>query len=53
LSDRETVELLREFYPEVTDLRAPLEGRAPLFSNRLARETIGWKPKRGWNDPEP
>jgi hypothetical protein len=29
--------------PGVQDVRAPLEGRAALISNRRAKELLGWK----------
>jgi nucleoside-diphosphate-sugar epimerase len=50
LSDRDTGELVRELYPEVTDLRADLRGRDPLFSNALAKELLNWKPMHAWRD---
>jgi hypothetical protein len=36
-------ELIRRFLPGVQDVRAPLEGRAALISNRRAKELLGWK----------
>ncbi|QHW32865.1 NAD(P)-dependent oxidoreductase [Paenibacillus rhizovicinus] len=50
LSQFDTSELLRECYPEVTDLRVPFDGREPLFSNRLAKETLNWRPEHFWSD---
>ncbi|MBO7747154.1 NAD(P)-dependent oxidoreductase [Paenibacillus sp. MWE-103] len=50
LSEIETAELLRACYPEAADLRQPFEGRAPLFSNALAKETLGWRPRYRWAD---
>ncbi|QHT63188.1 NAD(P)-dependent oxidoreductase [Paenibacillus lycopersici] len=49
LSAFDTSELLRECYPEVTDLRSEMTGREPLFSNRLAKETLNWRPEHFWS----
>ncbi|MDI4646850.1 NAD-dependent epimerase/dehydratase family protein [Cohnella hashimotonis] len=48
LSERDTSALIAEHYPEVTDIRADLGGRAPLFSNALAKETLNWRPIYKW-----
>lgn len=50
LSEIATVELLRECYPDIADLRSEFEGRTPLFSNRLAKETLDWSPRHCWSD---
>jgi nucleoside-diphosphate-sugar epimerase len=36
-------ELVRRFLPGVKDIRAPLDGRAALLSNRRAKDLLGWK----------
>lgn len=50
LSSFDTLDLLRECYPDVTDLRSDFAGREPLFSNRLAKETLDWQPQYRWSD---
>ena len=50
VSEFETSELLRACYPDVTDLRTSFAGREPLFSNRLAKETLDWHPQYRWSD---
>ncbi|NBD24660.1 NAD-dependent epimerase/dehydratase family protein [Paenibacillus glycinis] len=50
LSEFETSELLRACYPDVTDLRTDFAGREPLFDNRLAKETLDWRPQHRWSD---
>lgn len=52
LSETDTAELLREFYPDVTDLRGSLRGSAPLFDNSMAKEMLGWRPRYSWRDRE-
>ncbi|MBM7568555.1 NAD-dependent epimerase/dehydratase family protein [Paenibacillus sacheonensis] len=49
-SSVDTLELLRECCPDVTDLRSEFAGREPLFSNRLAKETLDWQPEHCWSD---
>lgn len=48
LSERDTLQLIAEHYPDVTDLRGDLSGTAPLFSNALAKEKLNWRPVRKW-----
>lgn len=48
LSELDTAQLIAEHYPDVTDLRGDLSGKAPLFSNALAKEKLKWHPVRKW-----
>lgn len=52
LSDWETDQLLKQFYPEVIDLRAPLQGRVAVVSNQLAKDVLNWRPQYSWTDRE-
>ncbi|SEU19166.1 NAD(P)-dependent oxidoreductase [Paenibacillus sp. NFR01] len=50
LSDWPTARLLDEFYPGVSDRRAPFAAREAVVSNRLAKETMDWRPRHSWRD---
>lgn len=43
----DSIALISEHYPGVTDIREPLTGSAALYSNRRAKEQLGWKPEYG------
>jgi len=43
-------ELLAARYPEVRDIREPLEGFESLLSNARAKRLLGWQPKHAWRD---
>ncbi|MCR2807059.1 NAD-dependent epimerase/dehydratase family protein [Paenibacillus soyae] len=50
LSDRETASLLKDYYPDVVDLRSSFQEREAIVSNRRAREVLGWSPRHSWSD---
>ncbi|WP_308635848.1 NAD-dependent epimerase/dehydratase family protein [Paenibacillus silvisoli] len=52
LSDWETERLLREFYPEVRDLRRSFAGREAIVSNEAACRVLNWKPEYSWQDSQ-
>jgi nucleoside-diphosphate-sugar epimerase len=42
--------LLSIGYPEVTDIRAPLDNFNTLLSNRKIKEVLNWRPVHSWRD---
>lgn len=48
--DIKSVELMRTRYPEVTDIRVPLDNYHTLLSNEKAKRLLGWKPIHRWRD---
>ncbi|WP_337099256.1 NAD-dependent epimerase/dehydratase family protein [Paenibacillus sp. YIM B09110] len=50
LSDRQTSELLKSFYPEVSVLKNDLPGRTSVVSNKMAQEVLNWRPLHSWAD---
>jgi len=48
LSAAGTSELMHNYFPEVTDIREPLEGQALIYSNRKAKRLLGWEPAHSW-----
>jgi len=47
-TEEATRDLLKRFLPGVTDIRAPLDGRASLIDTSKARRMLGWKPEHTW-----
>lgn len=43
-----TRQLLAEFYPHITDLRAPLQGTAGLVNCHKLKSMLGWRPRYDW-----
>ncbi|WP_067618954.1 NAD-dependent epimerase/dehydratase family protein [Alicyclobacillus acidiphilus] len=43
-------ELLKACYPNVTDIRVPLDGYDTLLSNKKAKQLLGWQPVYHWRD---
>jgi len=44
-----TMDVIRKFRPDLIPLiREPLEGHSTLFSNKLLKATVGWKPTMTW-----
>ncbi|NMO95079.1 NAD-dependent epimerase/dehydratase family protein [Paenibacillus lemnae] len=43
-------ELMAARYPDVTDLRGPMEGYETLLSNAKAKQLLGWQPKYRWRE---
>jgi nucleoside-diphosphate-sugar epimerase len=50
--ERPTVELLREFFPDVP-VRGEVVGTGSLFSTTAARADLGWRPTHSWRDEVP
>jgi nucleoside-diphosphate-sugar epimerase len=48
--DVKTRDLLAARYPNVTDVRAPLEGYETLLDSSKAKRLLGWAPKHRWRD---
>lgn len=42
-SDKTNGELIKQFFPNVKDVRVPLDGRAALFSNERCKQLLGWR----------
>ncbi len=47
-TEEDTRDLLERFLPTVTDIRAPLDGRASLINTSKARKMLGWQPEHTW-----
>ncbi len=45
-----TRELISRFTPEVTDIRAPLEGYESLIDTTKAKQMLGWEPECTWEE---
>ena len=44
-----TMEIIRRFRPDLIHvIKEPLEGHATLFSNKLLKAAVGWKPLQSW-----
>ncbi|TLS53908.1 NAD(P)-dependent oxidoreductase [Paenibacillus antri] len=50
MAEVETMELIKRYYPALTDIREPLEGHALIYTNRKARELLNWSPMHSWRD---
>jgi hypothetical protein len=37
-------------YPDVTDIRSPIDEYQTLYSNKKAKEVLGWQPIHKWRD---
>jgi nucleoside-diphosphate-sugar epimerase len=48
--DIKTRELLAARYPNVIDIRAPLDGFETLLDSSKAKQLLGWKPQRRWRE---
>ena len=47
-ADRPMDELLREFFPDVSDIRTPVSADTPLFDNRRAIAQLGFTARYRW-----
>jgi nucleoside-diphosphate-sugar epimerase len=45
-----SAELMKHGFPEVTDIRSPIDGHQTLLCNKKAKEMLGWKPVHFWRD---
>jgi nucleoside-diphosphate-sugar epimerase len=44
-----TMDIIKKFRPDLIPLiREPLDGHAALFSNKLLKSVVGWKPEKSW-----
>ncbi|MEK3912387.1 NAD(P)-dependent oxidoreductase [Paenibacillus sp. FSL H7-0331] len=50
LSDRDTEQLLDQFYPEVKDRRQRFAGREAIVSTEQAFRVLNWKAEHSWSD---
>ncbi|CAM3272212.1 NAD(P)-dependent oxidoreductase [Paenibacillus lupini] len=50
LSDLSTELLIKQFYPDVKDLRDAFPERTALVSNMEAQRVLDWKPQHSWAD---
>lgn len=49
-TERNAVELIAEFYPEVTEIAPSMSGPAPLITHAKAARLLGYEPKHTWHD---
>jgi len=48
-----SAELMKHGFPEVTDIRSPIDGYQTLLSNEKIKKVLGWKPAHFWRDNVP
>jgi nucleoside-diphosphate-sugar epimerase len=48
--DIKTCDLLKNAFPNVTDIRSPIDAYQTLLSNEKAKQVLGWKPVHFWRD---
>jgi len=48
-----SAELMKHGFPEVTDIRSPIDGHQTLLSNEKIKKMLGWKPVHFWRDNVP
>jgi len=48
-----SAELMKHGFPEVTDIRSPIDGYQTLLSNEKIKKMLGWKPQHFWRDNVP
>jgi nucleoside-diphosphate-sugar epimerase len=48
-----SAELMKHGFPEVTDIRGPIDGYQTLLSNEKIKKVLGWKPAHFWRDNVP
>ena len=46
-------DLMKEVYPEVTDIRSPIDEYQTLYSIERAKTMLGWEPVHFWRDNVP
>jgi len=42
-SDKSNGELISAFFPQVKDIRVPLDGRSSLYANEKCKQLLGWR----------
>jgi len=48
--DIKSCDLMKAEYPNVTDIRTPIDEYQTLYSNEKAKKVLGWKPVHCWRD---
>ncbi|MDR1902788.1 MAG: NAD(P)-dependent oxidoreductase [Treponema sp.] len=48
--DIKSADLMKAEFPDVADIRAPLDNYRTLLSNEKAKKLLGWKPVHFWRD---
>ena len=48
-----SAELMKHKFPNVTDIRSPIDGHQTLLSNQKIKEVLGWKQEYKWRDHVP
>jgi nucleoside-diphosphate-sugar epimerase len=48
--DIKSADLMKQQYPDITDIRIPLDNYHTLLSNEKAKKLLGWKPVHFWRD---
>ncbi len=51
--DIKSSELMKAEFPEVTDIRVPIDNYHTLLSNEKAKKVLNWKPVHCWRDNVP
>lgn len=51
--DIKSCDLMRDGFPNVTDIRSPIDGYQTLLSNERAKKILGWQPVHRWRDNAP
>lgn len=51
--DALSLDLLKAEFPNVTDIRGNVQGYETLYSNKKAKEVLGWTPVHFWRDHVP
>jgi nucleoside-diphosphate-sugar epimerase len=46
-------DLMKAEYPDVTDVRSPIDGYQSLYSSERAKQLLGWKPVHFWRGNVP
>jgi len=48
--DIKSIDLVKAEFPNLTDIRCDLDNFEPIYSNKKAKELLGWKPVHFWRD---
>ena len=51
--DIKSCELIKAGFPNVTDIRSPIDEYQTLYSNQKAKDVLGWSPIHSWRDNVP
>ena len=50
--DVRSIDLIKDMWPNLTDLRTDFSGYASFLSSEKATRELGWEPKYSWRDPQ-